>query len=164
MPTWDSAQYLQFARERTQPAADLAARIAIDMPQRMVDLGCGPGNSTAVLAQRWPQAELTGIDNSEAMLETARREFPQWAGRASPRMPLVSSYAPPSCLHVFADLDGVIEWYRGTGLRPWLEALPDERLAHSLSGRFPCAPRTFPTRADGRVPFPFRRLFVIAYR
>src|SRR5262249_23255482 len=63
MPTWNSDQYLKFARERTQPAVDLAARVGLDAPARVIDLGCGPGNSTAVLTQRWPKAHVTGLDN-----------------------------------------------------------------------------------------------------
>ena len=56
MPTWDANQYLRFKDERTRPCRELAARIAIESPRRVIDLGCGPGNSTAVLAQRWPDA------------------------------------------------------------------------------------------------------------
>ena len=58
MPVWKPDQYLKFAAERTQPCRDLVARIAIENPQRVIDLGCGPGNSTEVLAARWPGAEL----------------------------------------------------------------------------------------------------------
>ena len=83
MATWDSAQYLKFASERTRPSADLAARVALDSPARVIDLGCGPGNSTAVLAGRWPQAALTGLDSSPAMLAAARRDYPQWTWRES---------------------------------------------------------------------------------
>src|ERR1051325_10343174 len=79
MPSWNSEQYLKFAGERTQPAIDLAARVAIDAPARVVDLGCGPGNSTAVVARRWPQAAVSGVDNSAAMLTSARKEFPHWS-------------------------------------------------------------------------------------
>jgi SAM-dependent methyltransferase len=75
-PTWNSDQYLKFAWERTQPAVDLAARIDLASPAHIADLGCGPGNSTAVLVQRWPAAELLGVDNSTAMLASARRDFP----------------------------------------------------------------------------------------
>ncbi len=71
MPTWDSSQYLRFAGERTQPSIDLAARINLAAPARIVDLGCGPGNSTAGLGQRWPGAALCGVDNSAAMLAAA---------------------------------------------------------------------------------------------
>src|SRR3954467_1512222 len=76
MPTWNSDQYLRFATERTQPAIDLAARIAIEAPARVIDLGCGPGNSTAILAQRWPAANITGLDSSKDMLTQAQQNFP----------------------------------------------------------------------------------------
>lgn len=78
MPTWNSTQYLKFATERTQPSIDLTARVALDAPTRIIDLGCGPGNSTAVVARRFPAAAITGLDNSTAMLATARQDFPQW--------------------------------------------------------------------------------------
>src|SRR5580692_2497682 len=77
MPTWNSEQYLKFAAERTQPAVDLAARVRLEKPGRVMDLGCGPGNSTAVLARRWPEAELTGLDSSAAMIAAARKDFPK---------------------------------------------------------------------------------------
>ncbi|HVC53619.1 MAG TPA: trans-aconitate 2-methyltransferase [Stellaceae bacterium] len=70
---WDAGQYLRFADERTRPAADLVGRIDLDAPRHIVDLGCGPGNSTAVLRRRWPDAAITGIDNSADMLAKARR-------------------------------------------------------------------------------------------
>ena len=76
MPNWDPALYLQFDAERTQPAIDLVNRIHIGAPRRIADLGCGPGNSTAVLAARWAGAKITGIDNSREMLEQARGQYP----------------------------------------------------------------------------------------
>src|SRR5882757_5831792 len=76
MNTWNSAQYLKFTNERTQPSIDLAARVAIETPLRVIDLGCGPGNSTAVVARRWPNAIVTGLDNSAAMLATAKKDYP----------------------------------------------------------------------------------------
>src|SRR4029077_15587249 len=76
MPTWNPDQYLKFAGERTQACRDLAARIALPAPRRIIDLGCGPGNSTEVLAARWPKAELIGLDNSSSMIQTAREERP----------------------------------------------------------------------------------------
>jgi len=69
---WDPRTYLNFGAERTRPAAELLARIAIDAPARVVDLGCGPGNSTALLAARWPNADLEGVDSSPEMLEEAK--------------------------------------------------------------------------------------------
>ena len=76
MPDWNAGQYLRFAGERTRPCRDLAARVEAD-PRSVIDLGCGPGNSTAVLAERWPEADLTGLDSSEDMLATARRDGPR---------------------------------------------------------------------------------------
>jgi trans-aconitate 2-methyltransferase len=70
--TWDPKTYLAFGDQRTRPAAELVARVPISNPKRIADLGCGPGNSTALVAARWPDAMLEGIDNSPSMLTTAR--------------------------------------------------------------------------------------------
>ena len=69
---WDPKTYMTFGAERTRPAGELLARIAGVAPRRIADLGCGPGNSTALLAARWPEAVLDGIDNSKEMLADAR--------------------------------------------------------------------------------------------
>lgn len=69
---WDPGVYMQFSAERTRPAADLLARIPNENPRRVVDLGCGPGNSTELLAACWPAAEITGVDSSPEMIERAR--------------------------------------------------------------------------------------------
>jgi trans-aconitate 2-methyltransferase len=81
MPTWNPGQYLKFDAERTQPCRDLVSRIALEKPKRIIDLGCGPGNSTAVLAERWPEAEIAGLDRSAEMITAARGKFPamRWA-------------------------------------------------------------------------------------
>ena len=255
MPTWDATLYLRFEQERIQPAIDLAARIGLDSPSQIVDLGCGPGSSTAVLARRWPRAVLTGIDSSQTMLAAARRDYPHWdwvatdisTWEAHPPVDLVFSNAalqwvpdharqfkrlldqvapggafaaqvpeshapahdlmrelaaserwrnaftsPPRTwhshssefyydvlsshaahvelwrteyLHVLDSPDGVVEWYRGSGLRPWLDALPndDERQRFLADYRRLLKPHFLP-RTDGRVLFPFPRLFIVAYR
>jgi len=67
--TWDTAQYLKFADHRLRPALDLLARVPVEAPRRVVDLGCGAGNVTAVLASRWSGAEISGLDPSPEMLE-----------------------------------------------------------------------------------------------
>src|ERR1700757_4531920 len=76
MHGWDAGQYLRFADERTRPALDLLARIELAAPGRIVDLGCGPGNSSGLLRERWPGAGITGLDSSAGMLEAARRDYP----------------------------------------------------------------------------------------
>ncbi len=82
--TWSAKQYTTFEQERTRPVRDLVAAIP-DLPGRAVrlavDLGCGPGNSTEVLAQRFPEATVTGLDNSEDMLDAARKRLPGTAFR-----------------------------------------------------------------------------------
>ena len=72
---WDPKTYLVFGEERTRPAHELLARVATDHPARVVDLGCGPGNSTALLAARWPDADLEGVDSSAEMLSEARKSI-----------------------------------------------------------------------------------------
>ncbi len=76
MFTWDADRYLTFAGERGRPFADLLARVRVDEPQDVVDLGCGPGNLTASLAEIWPSARVRGVDSSPAMIESARVGIP----------------------------------------------------------------------------------------
>jgi trans-aconitate 2-methyltransferase len=70
--SWNPALYLKFGAERTRPAADLLARVPLDAPARVVDLGCGPGNSTALIAARYPQADILGLDSSAEMISEAK--------------------------------------------------------------------------------------------
>ncbi len=234
---------------------DLIARIRVPAPQTIIDVGCGPGNSTQALAARFPNARLTGVDNSPAMIAKARSDFPQreWIlGDAtnfeSPRqfdvvfsnaaiqwipdharlmgrmaalacaggalavqtpmfrdMPIREAIArtaarprwretmsgcdahftfhphgfyydqlshraasldmwETSYIHAMASVPALVEWMRATGLRPYLERLPDaadrqafeEDLLEELG-------RDYHLQADGKVLFPFRRLFFIAY-
>ena len=98
---WNPELYLKFQRERTQPSRDLVQRIELEGPETILDLGCGPGNSAAVLAERWPGARITGVDNSDEMIARARADYPQWEWvladarelPASPRYDLVYSNA-----------------------------------------------------------------------
>jgi trans-aconitate 2-methyltransferase len=73
---WEPDRYLQFSDERLQPAIDLLNRIPLARSERIVDLGCGAGNVTRLLTQRWPEADITGLDSSPEMLDRARRVLP----------------------------------------------------------------------------------------
>ncbi len=253
MPSWNPSQYLKFGEERTQPCRDLAARIALEHPARIIDLGCGPGNSTQVLADRWPAAQLTGLDNSTAMVAQARAAHPdrnwltadiaEWAegedrydlvfsnaalqwlpdhpnlfpqliarvaegGALAIQMPgnwdsaahrimrSVAAQFPAAdnarewfthdlgfyydaltphaarlelwattYIHIMEGPAAIVEWYKGTGLRPFLEALhTDADRERFLTLYLEAIREAYPPRADGRVLFPFRRIFQIAYR
>lgn len=73
MADWNPDQYLKFGEERTQPSIDLASRIRpLKKPRKILDIGCGPGNSTHVLAQKFPHACIIGIDSSENMIQVAK--------------------------------------------------------------------------------------------
>lgn len=256
MPKWDADQYLKFAGERTQPVYDLLHRVRLSHPRRIVDMGCGPGNSTEVLWDRWPEASLVGVDSSPDMIRKAREKFPErtWTQgdaatwRAAGSLDLIFSNAmlhwvpdhaavcrhllsllapggalavqvpahydsplhreivdvsreprwrtrlegarqaltnqPPgfyydlltplaagldlwetTYYHVLPGPEGVIEWFRGSGLRPYLEALAsdEERRAFEamLLERYST---TYQRRANGNILFPFRRMFWVAYR
>ena len=79
MEDWRPEDYLRFNDERSRPARDLLARIPLKAPELVYDLGCGPGNSTALLHGAYPQAKLIGLDNSATMLAKARKDLPQAA-------------------------------------------------------------------------------------
>lgn len=102
MADWNPSLYLQFASERTRPAAELLARVAKPAARYVADLGCGPGNSTELLRAAWPEAVITGVDNSPAMLEQARQALPDCQfveadiSRWRPERPLDVIYANAS--------------------------------------------------------------------
>ena len=76
MPNWNPIQYEKFLKDRTQPAVDLANRLLSVSPESILDLGCGPGNSTKVLKDKFPNAKIIGADNSDEMLAKARELYP----------------------------------------------------------------------------------------
>ncbi|MFJ3672293.1 trans-aconitate 2-methyltransferase [Streptomyces sp. NPDC090106] len=260
MTTWDPAQYLRHADHRARPFTDLLARVPDPRGERprIADLGCGPGNVTALLAARWPTADITGYDNSPEMLDRARAEhagptpgggtlgfapadartwtpdgahdlivsnatlqwvpghadrFADWIGALAPggtfafQVPgnfgalshrLMRDLAEKAGLggllrhedavltpqaylehltalgcaadawettyvHLLAGEDPVLDWVKGTGLRPILTALDDDPGARdAFLDDYRAALRTaYPGGAHG-TPFPFRRVFAVA--
>lgn len=75
MTSWNPELYLKFQEERTQPAKDLIARIDLKKPERILDIGCGPGNSSIELKKRWTEAEIIGIDSSKSMIDKAVMDY-----------------------------------------------------------------------------------------
>jgi trans-aconitate 2-methyltransferase len=138
---WDASQYLRFGHERARPFFDLLARVGAERPERVVDLGCGPGNLTAVLAERWPCAEVSGIDSSPQMIEAARKLIPPGAPRPAGSGPVQSSRAPglsfvvddvrhwePQSLPDVIVSNAVLQWVPGQRelLLRWAGLLADE--------------------------------------
>ena len=256
MLNWNPQQYLKFAGERTQPSIDLAARIAVDNPTHVIDIGCGPGNSTQVLTKRWPAAKVLGLDSSAEMISKASKDYPelewvtadaseyefrrkydvvfsnaalQWipdqehvivkllsavseGGVLAVQVPAdVNSHLRKAVIAtaaerrwsalaegaenviVYHDVDfyydlvsttairldiwetiyyhvldshrDLVEWYKGTGMRPFLERLPDdasrdefeEEVLRKISG-------VYKISGNGKLLYPFRRIFFVAYK
>lgn len=255
--SWSAKQYVAFEDERTRPVRDLLNALPVIHARSVIDLGCGPGNSTEVLAARYPQAQLAGIDSSPDMIAAAQQRLPHisfrvqqlqtwndpglfdvilanavlhwlpdheslmprllqrlepggalavqmpdnldepahrlmrqiaqhgpWAAklaRASvQRTPIASAdwyyeVLKPGCAKVdiwrstyYHALPGgagaIAEWFKGSGLRPFLDPLSeDERAAYLLDFNLGME-NTYPSRADGSVLLPFPRIFMVAIR
>ncbi|GGR64186.1 trans-aconitate 2-methyltransferase [Nocardioides luteus] len=94
MTAWDPERYLTYSDERGRPFVELLRRVDADHPKTVVDLGCGPGNLTALAAERWPTARVVGLDSSSAMVDKARAsvsgidfavaDLRDWAESAAP--------------------------------------------------------------------------------
>ncbi|MFE7130914.1 trans-aconitate 2-methyltransferase [Streptomyces sp. NPDC057638] len=149
---WDPQQYLRHADHRTRPFADLLARID-GLPRadaRIADLGCGAGNVTALLAERWPTAHITGYDNSPAMLERARREHggdTAGGGRLDFAPADIATWAPDGPCDLIVS-NAAFHWVDGhTDLfGRWTEALvPGGVLAFQVPGNFSAPSHTLLT-------------------
>lgn len=251
MNNWNSKQYRKFEKERTQPSADLISRIELS-PKSILDIGCGPGNSTNRLREYFPDADIVGVDNSENMLDNARTSYPdlsfkyaqipddleqlasfdlifsnaclQWipnhkqllpklmsklnsGGLLAVQIPLVQeadfykllgefincdkwqrlksirnfhNLSPDetydvltSCAdevtmwqttyyHIVPSHDSVIEWYKGSGLRPYLDMLESEERDEFLSQLSAEIQKAYPVQADNTVILKMPRLFFTA--
>jgi trans-aconitate 2-methyltransferase len=256
MADWSAEQYLKFEDERTRPSRDLLAQIPIVDARKVVDIGCGPGNSTELLVKRWPQAAVTGIDTSADMLRQARERLPQqtfietnvahwvppektdvlfanaifqWVpnhlkqlqrllgalqpgGVLAVQMPdnldepshvlmrEVAQSGPwreklaekarvrdilpaprgyydalkPLCTrfeiwhtiynHVLPDAAAVVEWVKGTGLRPFLDPLEGADRKQYLAEYTARIAASYPPQEDGNVLLRFPRLFIVAVK
>ncbi len=256
MSDWSAAQYSKFKRERTIPAIDLANSLNCENVNSVLDIGCGIGNSTAVLANKFPHAEITGVDNSANMLETARKENPgikfvkldaeneigniknrydivfsnaciQWipnhrkllkelfsllhnGGTLAVQIPQQSKHPVHNIMkslsksekwnsklhvermynnlseneyydvlseltdnfriwettyfHSMPSYASIIEWYKGTGLRPYLEQLSSDDQKDYLRDLMQCLKDTYPIQKNGEIIFKFPRLFFIAHK
>jgi trans-aconitate 2-methyltransferase len=130
---WDPQQYGQFAAERARPFLDLISRIEAASPARVVDLGCGSGELTALLADRWPSALVEGIDSSEEMISSAAPH-----DRVTLRVGDVSSWTPPPDVDVLVS-NATLQWVptHRELLATWAAALPsDGWLAFQVPGNF----------------------------
>lgn len=133
---WDPRQYLRFAGERSRPFADLLARIPCVDPRSVVDLGCGTGALTALLARRWRSARVVGLDSSPEML--ARAAGHAEPGRVEFRLADVRSWVPPTAIDVLVG-NAVLHWVAGHDrlLARWAGALaPGGSLAVQVPGNF----------------------------
>ncbi|KAL5332960.1 S-adenosyl-L-methionine-dependent methyltransferase [Aspergillus crustosus] len=102
---WSANQYLKFEAERTRPSRDLLAQVPLRSPTRVVDLGCGPGNSTAVLLSQFPDARVTGIDSSPDMIKKARATLPEIEFSVED----LATYSPQEPVDVFFS-NAVFQW------------------------------------------------------
>ena len=135
MPVWDPATYLEFADERSRPFIDLLSRVNAAHPRLVVDLGCGPGQLTASLADRWPDAQILGLDSSPEMIKQAAEFASQ---RVSFQVQDLRDWRPAAPVDVIIS-NATLQWVQGhRGLLPDLvNALSqDGWLAFQVPGNF----------------------------
>jgi len=181
---WDPEQYLKFVEARRRPALDLIARLGTIGPKNVLDLGCGAGNITRLLAEHWPQAVIVGVDKDAAMLRKAAStaspidwqqcDIVDWRPRLAPD--LIFSNA---ALHWLGDhpqlLPGLIAQLAEGGVLA--VQMPSDFVAPSHLARLDAVVReqflaayrallavVYPRGSDGHTLFPFKRLFIVALR
>jgi trans-aconitate 2-methyltransferase len=132
---WDPEQYGQYAAERGRPFLDLLERVEADAPRHVVDLGCGPGLLTRLLAQRWPNARVEGIDSSADMIDRAERLE---AAGLEFRLGDIAEWSPEADVDVVIS-NAALQWVPGHEalLRRWTSVLPTGSwLAWQVPGNF----------------------------
>jgi trans-aconitate 2-methyltransferase len=134
---WDPAKYVQFGDYRDRPFFDLTGRVHVDRPVQVVDLGCGPGNLTATLAERWPAADVVGVDSSAEMLGKAAALTD---GTPSLRFELmdIADWMPSAHMDVVVS-NAALQWVPGHQdmMRKWLALLrPGAWFAMQVPGNF----------------------------
>ncbi len=141
---WDAAQYLRFGGERARPFFDLLAQVGAESPRYVADLGCGPGNLTTVLAQRWPRARVVGVDSAPEMIaaamstELAPRRGVEGGSRVGFSVGDVRDWAPDAAPDVLI-CNAVLQWVprHQDLLVRWADMLaPGGWLAFQLPGNF----------------------------
>jgi trans-aconitate 2-methyltransferase len=135
---WDAGQYLRFGGERSRPFFDLIGQVHATDPRYVVDMGCGPGNLTAALAQRWPGARVVGADNSPEMIAAAQASAAARDGSVSFALSDVWDWRPEFPVDVLV-CNAVLQWVPGHDelLLRWADLLaPDGWLAFQLPGNF----------------------------
>ncbi len=105
--TWEPGQYLAFKNQRLRPALELLARVPLEQPERIVDLGCGAGNVTRFLRERWRQSALVGVDSSQEMLATAAKELPEVAWQRAD----MATWEPPEPVDLIYS-NAALHWVR----------------------------------------------------
>ncbi|WP_148592043.1 methyltransferase domain-containing protein, partial [Streptomyces sp. WAC01526] len=143
-PTWDPQQYLRHSGHRTRPFHDLLNRIP-DLPRqdrtaRIADLGCGPGNVTAQLTTRWPDAHITGFDNSPDMLKEAETHAgPTPGGGHLDFAPADAADWTPEETYDLIVSNAALQWVPNhpDSFARWIEALaPGGTFAFQVPGNF----------------------------
>lgn len=135
MAHWDPDAYLRYSAERSRPFTDLVDRVAADAPRRVVDLGCGPGQLTATLACRWPDADILGVDSSPQMIEAAAEHA---VGRLRFELGDAAAWTTPEPVDVLVS-NATLQWVPGHRdlFAGWVDSLaPGGWFAFQVPGNF----------------------------
>jgi trans-aconitate 2-methyltransferase len=153
MHSWDPDRYLTYADERGRPFVELVTRVGADSPTSVVDLGCGPGNLTALLVERWPDADVVGLDSSAEMIAKARETTPAVAFDVADLRDWVTSEAEPVDVLVS---NATLQWVPGhLDLLPALvgRVAPGGWLAFQVPGNFGEPSHTIRTELAGEAAY-----------